>query len=72
MDFSAGSLFVSFLVGGVGFVALTYGKRQRRLPQMVVGAALMVFPYFVSSTPLTLLIATVLLALMWGAIRAGF
>lgn len=66
------SLLVGFLVSGAGFVAFTYGKRQRRLPQMLAGVALMVMPYFVESLALELLLAGSLLALMWGAVRAGY
>lgn len=72
MQFDALNFFVSLVVSSIGFVAFSYGKRQRRLPQMLVGATLVVFPYFVSSVALMLVIATTLLALMWGATRAGY
>jgi hypothetical protein len=72
MQFDAVHFFVSLVVSSIGFVAFSYGKRQRRLPQMLVGATLVVFPYFVSSVALMLVIATTLLALLWGATRAGY
>ena len=72
MDFEPGSLIASFLVSGVGFVAFSYGRSRRRLPQLVVGVTLMLFPYFVSSVPLMLIIAATLLALLGGAGRLGY
>ena len=72
MDFDASSLAVSFLVSGVGFVSFSYGRKQRRLPQTLIGVVLMLFPYFVSSVPLMLIIAATLLALLWGAVRLGY
>jgi hypothetical protein len=66
------SLAVSFLVGSVGFVAFMYGKKMQRPPQMLIGLALMVFPYFVSSNLAVVGIAAALLGAMWLAIRAGW
>jgi len=47
MNFDANSLLASLLISSVGFVSFAYGKKQRRVPQMLVGFALMAFPYFV-------------------------
>jgi hypothetical protein len=66
------SLLVSFLVGSVGFVAFMYGKKIQRLPQILIGLVLMVFPYFVSSNLAVVGIAAALLGAMWLAIRAGW
>jgi len=71
MEIDAGSLLMSILVSGVGFVAFSYGKKQHRLPQMVAGVTLMVFPYFVSSLWIMLLIAALVMGLMTVAIRLG-
>ncbi|QQR92067.1 MAG: hypothetical protein IPJ88_16380 [Myxococcales bacterium] len=64
-------MFVAFLVSGAGFVSFSYGKRQRRFPQIAVGLILMVYPYFVSNVAWSLLIAAALLALLWLAVRVG-
>jgi ABC-type spermidine/putrescine transport system permease subunit II len=72
MTFDPNALLVSLLLGGIGFVALSYGRKQGRPPQMVVGLALMVFPYFVSSIALMLAIATLLLILLWLVVRLGW
>ena len=49
MDFSAGSMFASLVVSAFGIGLFIYGKKQVRPPQVVVGIAMMVFPYFVGS-----------------------
>ena len=71
MDLDAGSLIASLIVSSIGLVAFIYGKRQSRAPQMVVGVALMAYPYFVSNVFLQAGIAIVLLAGLWLAIRLG-
>jgi hypothetical protein len=71
MSFAPGSLFASLVVSSIGFVAFSYGRKQRRLPQSVAGIALMAFPYFVPTVLPMLLIATALLAAMALAIHLG-
>jgi hypothetical protein len=71
MDLDANSLLASMVVSGVGFVFLSYGKKQSRLPQMLTGLILMIFPYFVSNVALMGGIATGVILLAWLAIRAG-
>jgi hypothetical protein len=65
------AILASMLIGSVGFVSFAYGKKQRRLPQMLIGLALMGFPYFVASVPLMLGIAAALLAALWLMVRLG-
>lgn len=74
MDFNLDPtwLFVSLIIGGIGYVAFMYGKKQGRMPAMAAGIALIVFPYFVSSTPWMIAIATGILAALWAAVRAGW
>jgi len=72
LDLSAGSLVASFVVSTVGFVCFRYGKREVRLPQVVVGVVLMLAPLVVSN-PLGLwTTGTLLVAGLWGAVRAGY
>ncbi len=71
MDLDANAILASFAIGGAGFVAFAYGKKQGRLPHMVAGLALMVFPYFVSNLLLMGGIAGALLALLWLVVRLG-
>ena len=71
MDLDGNSILASLLIGCVGFVAFAYGKKMKRLPQMLVGLLLMGFPYFVSSVPWMFGIAAALLGAMALMIRLG-
>ena len=46
----AANLIAAFLFGAVGFVAFAYGKKQGSFKPMVIGAILLVYPYFISNT----------------------
>jgi hypothetical protein len=72
MSFDANALLASLVIGSIGFVAFIYGKRQSRLPPMIVGIALIVYPYFVSNLYVMIGIAVALLAGLWGAVRLGW
>ena len=71
MDLDGNSLLASLLIGLVGTAFFMYGKRQGRFPHMLVGAALVVYPYFVSSVALMAGIAVGLVAVLWGVVRMG-
>jgi hypothetical protein len=70
--FSAGWLFVSLLIGSVGFVLFVYGKKQSRLPHLLTGLALMLYPYFVASVFWMVAVACLILAALWLAVRQGW
>ena len=72
MDINVGELFASFLICSIGLVALMYGKRQGRIPPMLAGLVLLVFPYFVSNLFVMFGIALAVLGGLWGAIRLGW
>jgi hypothetical protein len=72
MSLDGNSILASLLVSGVGFVLFTYGRKQTRYPQVFAGLVLIVFPYFVSEVLPMFAIALVILAGVWGAVRAGF
>jgi hypothetical protein len=42
------ALFAYIFFGVVGLAAFTFGRKNGRWPQMGIGLALMVYPYFVS------------------------
>jgi hypothetical protein len=71
MNLDPNVLLASLLVGSVGFVSFAYGKKQRRLPQMLVGLGLMAYPYFVTNIPLMFGIAVALLGGLWLMVRLG-
>lgn len=62
MDSEAAILW-GLLFGSIGLGFLIYGRRQRRVVPLVCGLALMMYPYFVSSTLLLVLIGVVLIAI---------
>ncbi|HVZ72821.1 MAG TPA: amino acid transport protein [Polyangia bacterium] len=72
MNLSPSALMASLLVSSIGFVLFVYGRKIGRLPQLVGGLALMVFPYFVSSPGLTLGIGGGVLALVALIVRLGW
>lgn len=47
MELSSGYLFLSLVIGAVGAGLFIYGKKQGRLPQMIGGFVLSVYPFFV-------------------------
>lgn len=65
-------LFLSLVTGGIGFVLVTYGKKQDRWPHLAAGIAMMAYPYFVSTVTLTIAIAAAILAALWVAVRQGW
>jgi hypothetical protein len=50
-------LISGFLIGGVGFVLLMYGKKEMNIKVLVTGLTMCAFPYFVSSLILMWVIA---------------
>src|SRR5437588_4181031 len=59
LNFSAANLIGGFVFGSVGFVAFIYGKRMNLWKPMLLGIALMVYPYFVSNDAAMLIIGIV-------------
>lgn len=60
----------SNIIGGVifgiiGFVAFNYGRKMKSSKPLMVGIALMVFPYFVSNTLLLYIIGAGLCAALY-------
>jgi hypothetical protein len=54
---------VLFSAAGLGF--FVYGKRQKALIPLVCGLALMVYPYFVTSLLVLVVIGVLLIILPW-------
>ena len=51
------------LFSSIGLGLFIYGKRQQRLVPLLCGLCLMIYPYFVSSALLVVLIGAVLVAI---------
>lgn len=56
-------LWWGLLFGSIGLGFFVYGKQQRAVVPLVCGLLLMVFPYFVSSTILIVVIGVALIAI---------
>ena len=62
---SGAALFGSLMFGVIGLAAFLYGKRSVLIVPMVLGLALMGFPYFVFDTWLLYAIGFALTATCW-------
>jgi len=49
-DFSAAKIFACTIFGAIGFVVFMYGKKNKFFRPMIIGVALMAYPYFISGT----------------------
>lgn len=72
MHLDAGWLFASLIVSAVGFILLHYGRKMTRVPHVVAGVALLIYPYFVPGALLSAAIAVGVLAILWLAVRLGW
>ena len=72
MDLDSPSFFAALFVGAVGFVLFRYGKTQQRLPHLITGLLLLVFPYFVPSVVAMLAVAAAICGSLWLAVRVGY
>jgi len=48
--FSLAKIIAWIIFGAVGFAAFVYGKKERSFKPLVVGIALMGYPYFINTT----------------------
>jgi hypothetical protein len=47
--FTGANLIGGLVFGSIGFIAFTYGKRMQVWKPMLLGLALMAYPYFVAN-----------------------
>jgi hypothetical protein len=71
VDLDVNSLAAGFVVSSVGFVLFNYGRKMGRIPHVVGGLVLMVFPYFVPSVLLMFGISALLCGLLYLAVQRG-
>ncbi len=72
MAFDPTWLFLSLFPSGIGFVLFVYGKKQQRWPQIAAGLALMIYPYFATTTVSLVVVGTMISIACWLAIHAGW
>ena len=65
-------LILSLIPSGIGFVLFTYGKKMDRLPQLIGGIALMVYPYFTPTTATLISVGALICAAVWFAIQLDY
>lgn len=66
------NLTVSLLAGTVGLALFVYGKKQVRVPQMLVGLGLMVLPYFMPNAYYAGGVAGALILALIVSVRLGW
>ncbi|HTS51898.1 MAG TPA: hypothetical protein VMH26_01380 [Burkholderiales bacterium] len=62
---SPAALFGSLIFGIVGIAAFRYGKKSALVIPMILGIALMVYPYFVPETWLIYAIGSAMTCAVW-------
>lgn len=72
MSFDPAWILWELVIGGVGFVLFTYGRRQQRVPQLVAGLVFMIYPMFVSGTVALVATGCLLGAALWFVLRLGW
>tara|TARA_R110000744_G_scaffold237559_1_gene355025 strand:- start:1114 stop:1320 length:207 start_codon:yes stop_codon:yes gene_type:complete len=60
---SASIMVWSILFGGIGLGYFLYGKKQKAIVPLCTGLALFVFPYFMSSVTMLLIVGLILVAI---------
>jgi predicted phage tail protein len=63
---SGTTFLLGFLFGSIGTVYLIYGKRQSSVIHIVVGAILIVYPYFFSNAFLVFIAGAILTAIPYA------
>jgi hypothetical protein len=72
LHLTPGWIFASLIISSIGFILLHYGRKMARLPQVVAGVLMLVYPYFVPGVLANVLVAAGLLGLLWLAVRLGW
>ncbi|PKG73550.1 hypothetical protein CXF86_17295 [Shewanella sp. GutCb] len=60
---SASILVWSVLFGSIGMGYFMYGRRQKAIVPLCIGLSLFVFPYFMSSVTMLLIVGVILVAI---------
>jgi hypothetical protein len=72
VNLDGNAILASLFVGLVGAALFVYGKRQGRFPQMLVGVAMVLYPYFVPNVIAMLAIAAGLILALLVTVRLGY
>lgn len=72
MNLDLSTLVVGIFISLIGAALLLYGRKEVRVPHIVAGLILIVFPYFVGIWWLAIVIAVVILAALAIISRLGY
>jgi predicted cobalt transporter CbtA len=72
VDLSLNNIVLGGFIGLIGLALLMYGRKEVRIPHIVVGLVLIVYPYFVGSLPVEVAVAVVLVAGLAFVSRLGY
>ena len=64
-DFSAAKIFAWVIFGAIGFAVFVYGKKIKSFRHIIIGIALMIYPYFISGTFILYLVGIILIAILY-------
>jgi len=64
-DFSTAKIFACIIFGAIGFAGFLYGKKNRLFRPLIIGIALMAYPYFISGTFFLYLVGIALTAILY-------
>lgn len=62
MNFTVSAFVTSLVTGSIGYVYWSFGRKMTRPLYMASGALLMVYPYFIESLPISILVGALLTA----------
>jgi hypothetical protein len=65
-------LFLSLVLGTIGAGLFLYGRKADRLPHLAAGLVLMVYPYFVGTTLVLLIVGGAIGAGLWLVLLMGY
>jgi hypothetical protein len=65
-------LLAELVVSGIGMVLLMYGRKQARIPHLIAGLVLLVYPYFVSGLAMLVAVGAIVIAGLWFMVRQGW
>jgi len=66
MNFSPSAIAAGLLFGVAGLYFLRYGRKRSNRWSMVIGGAMLIFPYFIESAGLTWLLGAILFVTAWS------
>jgi hypothetical protein len=72
MNLNLNTILVGSFISLIGLALLMYGRKEGRVPHMVVGLLLIIYPYFVGNPLIEVAVAVVLVAGLSLVSRLGF